>query len=494
MSSERSEKDVFDLLAHATSDVTGFHKQAQLLTVGPQSEAPDLFLLEVTPAMADQLLTSGPTFDFCFKSFKDSSQPQTAYLCSEDKTFKLLEAETSNSLLIVPKLWIPTKKDSENPPGEPFVTKTEIAGIKSCYLETVAVRAPPLRQLKQLLIKSSFAGHIEEDDRDDSSPTQFYSFQELLENVPCSKTELIAALDRLNVMVWEGKCRIFEVEYLNAVIQAIFDLTDENAWNWSKDGLPAAAVVLGLEKLYPASVTRQVFHRFFYRRQGRSATVAAGHVFPRIGKICQLVGEHLLAVTTKFALQDFFSVWCAAVPRGMRPRLRQHLTCVGRAVCESHLVLAPAGSSNNSVTTATDKAAHRGQSISLLRSEDLPDESVEARLEALFARQAVWPEAELAGYIADLVVGAAQSEDCRGEFVFERRVEEELIVLSDSEDDAELESIDLNVVDLSNDARVPLEFDNPKPISATLGTLLSHLCRASGTAGARVYTEKYPRK
>uniref|UniRef100_A0A0X3Q5K7 Sister chromatid cohesion protein DCC1 n=1 Tax=Schistocephalus solidus TaxID=70667 RepID=A0A0X3Q5K7_SCHSO len=385
MPSERSKEDVFDLLAHATSDVTGFHNRAQLLTVNPQPEAPDLLLMEVTPAMADQLLTSGPNFDFCFKSFKDSSQPQAAYLCSDGKTFKLLEAETSNSLLIAPKLWIPTKKDSEAPAVEPFVTKTNIAAIKSCYLETVAVRAPPLNKLKQLLISSSFAGHIEEDDRDDSAPSQFYSFQELLENVPCSKSELIAALDRLNVMLWEGKCRIFEVDYLNAVIQAIFDLVDENAWNWSKEGLPAATIVLSLSKLYPASVTRQVFHRFFYRR--RSAAVRAGHVFPRIGKICQLVGEHLLSVTSKFALQDFFSVWSAAVPRGMRPRLRQHLTCVGRAVCESHLELAPAGGPNKADGTAD--RAHRGQSISLLRSEDLPDESVEARLEVLFARQAV---------------------------------------------------------------------------------------------------------
>nr|VZI01292.1 unnamed protein product [Spirometra erinaceieuropaei] len=490
MPSGRSKEDVFDLLEHAISDVTGFHKHAQLLAVDPHPEAPDLLLMEVTPAMADQLLSPRSDSDFCFKSFKDSSQSQTAYLCSEDRTFKVLEAETSNSLLLAPNLWIPTKKDNEHPPAEPFVTQANIVGIKSCYLETAIVRAPPLNKLKQLLIKSSFAGHIEEDDRDDSTATQFYSFQELLENVPCSKRELIAALDRLNVMVWEGKCRMFEVEYLNSVIQAIFDLADENAWNWSKDGLPAAAAVLSLEKLYPASVTRQVFQRFFYRR--RSATVPPGHVFPRLGKICQLVGEHLLSVTTKFALQDFFSVWCAAVPRGMRPRLRQHLTCAGRAVCESHLELAPAGGSNNA---ATDKA-HRGQSISLLRSEDLPDDSVEARLEVLFARQAVWPEAELAGYMADLVVGAA-SEDRSCEFVFEGTVEEELIVLSDCEDDAELESIDLNSVDLPIEggvARVPVVFDKPKPVPAVLGTLLAQHCRASGTAGARVYTEKYPRK
>ncbi len=242
-------------------------------------------------------------------------------------------------------------------------------------------------------------------------------------------------------------------------------MADEQAWDWPRTGFPAPTdIVTHLAALYPPPITRQVLQRFFYRRRQ-----SAGAIYPRVGKICRLVGEHLLSVTKKFALSDFLSVWCAAVPRGMRPKLKRHLTCSGRAYCEHSSI-------------------QQQKSITLLPSEDLPDESVDARLEALFDRMPVWPESELAGYVADLVVTISLDKPTC--LPLNASAEEELAILSECEDDNEDETL---AIDEEEDPTAAA-LDAPKPVPAALGTLLNHSCRVSqSTENGRAYTEKYPR-
>ena len=241
---------------------------------------------------------------------------------------------------------------------------------------------------------------------------------------------------------------------------------DELSLNWSQTGFPEPLDMISrLEDLYPASVLRQIFQRFFYRKKHSTSS----SIYPRQGKICRLLGENLLSITKKFALSDFISVWCASVPRGLQPRLHRHLACAGRAYCE--------------FSPLTQQKI-----ISYLPSEDLPDDSIETRLMALFDYQSIWPESQLAGYVADLVVDNPIHEpNC---LPLTKAAETEFFVLSESEDeDEKLKDSD------ELDDPVKLALDNPLPVPTVLGTLLNQHCRISisGQSG-RCYTEKYPRR
>ncbi|VDD75432.1 unnamed protein product [Mesocestoides corti] len=465
MSLNRSEDDVFELLGHASVDTEAFFSHAQILIVNDDLVDSDTYLLEISPALADQILLSSDEHIADIKSGVTGRHKNAAFFCTSATTQRMMETETSNSLLLLPNLKIPG-----NPPEDfwqvekPRVTKCNVAAVKSVYLETSTIRAPSLRHLKQVLSPSTFAGHIEEDDQDVDADASFYTFEHLQQIVPCSPTELLYAMDRLNVMTWNGYCRIFQLDYISSVLQSIFDLADEQALDWPVIGFPDPSdIVTRLEILYPPSVTRQVIQRFFYRKRHTKSEA----VFPRTGKICRLIGEHLLSVTRKFSLQDFLSVWCATVPHGMQPLLRRHLTSVGRAYCEN-------------------SAIAEQETITFMPSEDLPDESVEARLGALFDRRKVWPESELAGYISDLVVGMpVDKPNC---LPLNQRAEEELIVLSESEDEDE------NLLLDEGKDPAKLALDSPLPVPASLGTLLNHCCRMSQVGGERCYMEKYPRR
>lgn len=251
-------------------------------------------------------------------------------------------------------------------------------------------------------------------------------------------------------------------------MQAIFDLADELGRDWIHFGFPTSAeIVTNLSSLYPPQILSQILQRFFYRRKK-----FGGAIYPRCAKICRLVGEHLLSVTRTFALADFVSMWRAAVPRGLSPQLRRHLTSAGRAYCE------------NSVF-------YHQKSITYLPSEDLPDESVEARLEALFERMPVWTENELAGYVADLVVAVPLSKI--PPFQLQTGGNEgEAVVFSESEN----EDNSFNPADEDGEehAKNPA-LDAAPAVPPALGSLLNHSCRISQSSeNGRLYSEKYPRR
>nr|CDS18318.1 sister chromatid cohesion protein dcc1 [Echinococcus granulosus] len=462
----RSDSDVFKLLEHVSSVTKNFLKSSQLVILSDNPFDRDTYLLEITPALADQLLYS-TEFAANIKSENSSHGDSPAFLCTATTTQRFLEAETSNSLLLVPDLKIPTiPLDRFWTVDESRVTRCTVASIKTVYLELLTIRAPSLRKLKQYLLPAAFSNHIEEDDAQIGELAKFSTFEELCISIPCSEAELLYAMDRLNVFPWEGCCRLFQLDYLSRVLQAIFDMADELSLNWSQTGFSNPQdVITRLEDLYPSSVLHQVFQRFFYRK--RCAENRA--IFPRRGKICRLIGESILSITGKIAFSDFVSVWCATVPHGLQPRLHRHLTCTGRAYCE--------------VSSLTQQ-----RSITYLPSEDLPDDSVEARLTALFARQSMWPESQLAGYVADLVVDASVNKlNC---VHLNLATESEVLVLSDSEDEDE-KTVPLD--ELEDPEKLAL--DDPLPVPAVLGTLLNQHCRISISAdGGRCYTEKYPRR
>ncbi|KAA0197494.1 hypothetical protein FBUS_11754 [Fasciolopsis buskii] len=244
-----------------------------------------------------------------------------------------------------------------------------------------------------------------------------------------------------------------------------------------------------LKDQYSPAILKQIIGRYFYPRDATAtwSNPADVVVYPVGSKICQLIGEQLLSVTSSFDLNDFLDVWKATVPSGLRPKLRKHLTCAGRAFCPA------SGSSSLDLnlglakTTRANRRYPLFRTISLLRSEDLPDDSVESRLQALFERCSSWPEPELASFLTDLVVPPNIKCEHHSDSVVGT------LSFPISTSDSDFEYSDEIETEFSGCTAVPGDDgDSPRQASATVVTILNRLCRATTTADqGRVYTPKY---
>ncbi|OON15577.1 hypothetical protein X801_08619 [Opisthorchis viverrini] len=470
--------------------------QSVLFSTALTSDEYNLF--EVSPALADKLIRPGAFTVIELKDEPRKNNTGRAFACTDEETFSIVEAETSNSLLLSSSWWLPpnstkpkstSNKDSAT---QAVAIPNTVIAVKKSYYELHRSIAPSLRLLKQYLSTSTYHGpvedgnHLTSDESTLMSPP-LHSRSDLIQAFPCSPTELSLALKRLRACEVDGAIRIMDREYLTQVIRDMFSCADENAWNWRKQGFPYKAVLDSLSSQHEESLLRQIIPLFFSRSRDSSLFSSQGefYMFPRNSKICQLIGEHLLSVTHSFDMTDFLAVWKAAVPEGLRPKLRKHLTCAGRAYSELPPSRTLLGSTANQ--TSVDVNSSRFRSISLLCSEDLPDESVEVRLGALFQRCSFWPEAELASYLTELLVSPLDSKKSEASTTTTTSVP---FMTSDS--DSDFEYVDV-MVDLDQyDGDVDSGRDNPKPVPPSVGSVLSRLCRVTNTKSGRFYTEKHP--
>ena len=105
----------------------------------------DIKLLEVSKDLANSL-SSGDILTI------RGQESENAVICSKDKTYDIKEAETSNSLLLVPEIVLP---GSISKSGSRSLSFSSVSGIFHKYLELIEIR-PRLRKMKDLLMKSPY--------------------------------------------------------------------------------------------------------------------------------------------------------------------------------------------------------------------------------------------------------------------------------------------------------------------------------------------------
>lgn len=210
------------------------------------------------------------------------------------------------------------------------------------------------------------------------------------------------------------------------------------------------------------------------------------YVYPRNSKICQIVGEHLLSVISSFDLNDFLTLWKASVPNGLRPKLRRHLTCAGRAYCE----ITPLPTNGTSVKLEGNDIRSRFRCISLLRSEDLPDESVEARLNALFERCSMWPEPEIGSFLTELLPPQPPRKKSSSKHLVPEKGSQvdtfSDVSYADSDSDFSYEDYCTE----STETVSALE-DVPLPTPPAVCSLLNKFCRVNNSSVGRVLTQRH---
>jgi len=297
---DRSLADVSTMVGHAKLVESELLPLSQVISFTSNLMGENIKLLEVTPEVADGL-EAGEVLTM------RGDEGDNSVICSEKKTFEIKEAETSNSLLLIPQLSFPEEiavSDSRK------LGWTSVNGVFHKYLELVEVR-PKLRKLKEILSETPYTEDSKKDGQ--TGPT----FKNLLDRVQASEEELRAGLREFECLEIDGMWFTLDQDYQMKVLSYILRFFDENSWKF--DCVQKAETVLAISDLVPSEVVGQVFDMYCSPMEGGTDDEFSLNT----DKVCRFYGDFLLAVNTAYLLTEFLEMWQNAVPDGITTDLAQ---------------------------------------------------------------------------------------------------------------------------------------------------------------------------
>ncbi|XP_027867550.1 sister chromatid cohesion protein DCC1 [Xiphophorus couchianus] len=291
---------------------------------------------------------------------------ERAVLCSSDKTYDLKIADTSNLLLVVPGCRTPDQLTDNQ--DSTHVVHTQIWGFCNSYWELRKQR-PKLKKLKKLLMENPYEGPAIRGQEDNTENR--YTMEDLLERIQASEEELKTHLETIHACRIDGYWRVLDFDYEMKLLGHVTQLVDSESWSFNKVPLHTS-----LEELAPLEPREMIEHclNCYGKRY-----IESGEVFYALheDRVCWGLALMLLQNAVKFNLKEFQDVWQQSVPEGMTTRLEQ---LKGVALVDR---------------------TSRPETISLLRVEDLPEDTVE-RFNHLFSLREKWTEDDITPYIQDL--------------------------------------------------------------------------------------------
>ncbi|NXS06270.1 DCC1 protein, partial [Neodrepanis coruscans] len=358
--SVRSRAEVDATLQTAKLDPAELLPAVTCISFGPRAGAGECCLLQLEPGLCAELEAGR---SLVIRGEKD----EQAVLCSEDKTYDVKIADTSNMLLFIPGCKTPEQLSAD--PESCNIIHSQIAGFSNNYWELRRCR-PKLKKLRKLLMEDPYAGP---DRHEDQTLTHSrYTTEDLLSLVQASEEEILHQLQIIDACKIEGYWRILDFDYKVKLLDHVTQLIDSESWSLSK--VPLRICLEELGSLEPKEMIEHILLSY-----GKKYVDDAGEVFfeMREDKICRAIAQMLLQNAVKFNLSEFQEVWQQSVPEGMTTRLDQ---LKGLALVDKN---------------------SRPETICLLKVEDLPEDNQE-RFNSLFSIREKWTEVDITPYIQDL--------------------------------------------------------------------------------------------
>ncbi|NXO04061.1 DCC1 protein, partial [Rhinopomastus cyanomelas] len=329
------------------------------LSFGPRSGAGECYLLQLEPGLCAELEAGR---SLVIRGEKD----EQAVLCSQDKTYDMKIADTSNMLLFIPNCKTPEELQAAAASCD--IIHSQIAGFSNHYWELRRCR-PKLKKLRKLLMEDPYEGP--DSQKDQASMFPKYTTEDLLSLIQASEEEILHHLRVIDACRIEGYWRVLHFDYEMKLLNHVIQLIDSESWVLSK--VPLRSCLEELGSLEPREMIEHILLSY-----GRKFT-DDGEVYFEMceDKICRATAQMLLHNVVKFNLSEFQVVWQQSVPEGMTTRLDQ---LKGLAL--------------------VDKSS-RPETIFLLKVEDLPEDNQE-RFNSLFSIREKWTEEDIAPYIQDL--------------------------------------------------------------------------------------------
>ncbi|XP_035452255.2 sister chromatid cohesion protein DCC1 [Spodoptera frugiperda] len=271
--------------------------------------------------------------DLMFKGDPD----ENVVLCTNTKTYDVKEAETSNSLLLVPELLFAastgldetiqndsiesessfeksnaslnksTESDEGSRPPRQIVHK-DILNTFFTYYELKPCK-PRLTKLRKILEPTKYQG-LELEYAVDK--TKLLSYEALCDKIQASKAELNEELEKIQAVLLDGHYRLLEFEYEFRVLSYMLDLIDENSWPLDK--ISREITIDSLKELVPLPILEAMFR--FYTDPSVEEDGVQFYQYKQ-DKVCKFLARVLLKSAGKFNLEEFLQAWKDSVPDGM---------------------------------------------------------------------------------------------------------------------------------------------------------------------------------
>ncbi|TRY82354.1 hypothetical protein DNTS_006252, partial [Danionella cerebrum] len=156
------------------------------LSFGESVSSGDYFLMELDETLCKHI-EAGQSLTI--RGDKD----EHAVLCSENKTYDLKIADTSNVLLFVPECKTPDQLQDSTAHHQ--LMHAQIWGFSNCYWELRRQR-PRLKKLKRLLMENPYNGPAV--GMQEEAPGPKYRMDDLLERIQASREEIEVHLQNLH--------------------------------------------------------------------------------------------------------------------------------------------------------------------------------------------------------------------------------------------------------------------------------------------------------
>jgi len=355
----RSLKDIHSILEFAKLETSEYKPEVQCVYFSDHLENDSIKLMELDQPVLDAILNGE-------RVSVRGDKNDHAVLVTEDLTYELRDAETSNSMLLLPQLSFGSDLTSE---GDPKVTETHVGSVIYNYFELRPIK-PRLKKLKSLLEENPYRGKECEGDELDTGKK--YTIQELQNRVQASNKHIVEGLKKLNACLIAGFWRVLDFEFFSSVIFHVLQLCAEQ--DWLQAGLDVSQCCRTLGDLFPVEVIQLVINSL--TKESDSDEISDQKQLCE-DKVCRHFAENCLRNSGKFNLSDFLQSWQQSVPEGMKTSLSQiqGMALIDRS-CQPEVIWHYC-------------------------VEDLPD-IVADRFEALFEERQKWTLEEITPYVQDL--------------------------------------------------------------------------------------------
>jgi len=297
---ERSLEDVNKVISYAKLVENDLVPLSQVISFSDSLISGDLKLLEVPASLANQLV-SGSVITL------RGDEDDPAVLCTDTHTYDIKEAETSNSLLLLDDLTLPSTEKDES---ERRIVPRTVAGVFYKYLEVLPSQ-PRLKRLEKILGKNPYG--------EDSNKAGLvgHTLTQLLDKVQADEESIREGLKTCEAVRIDGEWFMLDQDYQMKILSYILRYFDEQSWKY--DCVKKYHVVTALADLVPKEITKQVFDIYCSPLEGGEI----GEYSLDKYKVCRFYGYFLLSASTRYLLSEFLDMWQKAVPAGITTDISQ---------------------------------------------------------------------------------------------------------------------------------------------------------------------------
>nr|CAG4641035.1 EOG090X09TV [Eulimnadia texana] len=348
---EHKNKEVRNVIQYAKLTEKELKKESYVLDLSSSMmDKKQYKLFEVTKPLLEYL-NRGESL--IIRGLEDDS----AVVCTNDNTYDVKEAETSNSILLMPLL-----KDArvvEEDDKRTLLQQT-VAGIYHTYFELKPLR-PKLQRLRSLLREHAYRGR----DSDDVEKTGL-GFSDLKEMIQMSESELLESLSSIDAIKMNGKWRLLDIQLQYKWLTKVIQHTNGEAC------LTEDRVLKVTQGFETPQINSHLMNMYLEGAEDNLSFNAE--------KITGLFATCLFSHSKEYVLEEFTKVMDEVLPIGIdfRPEILRGMALVDE-------------------TERPVKIVH-------LPEHSLP-EDINDRLQVLFRKKAKWTLDEMTPYIKPLTLG-----------------------------------------------------------------------------------------